>query len=90
MKEKKSDLTKINAAMRSLYRFSELEKMDSPDIILDNERNILRRYLSELTAEEILYIVDNFKNYHKEQMTNTALEDERLAKKFTRYLAELN
>lgn len=90
MKEKKSDLVKVNATMRSLYRFSELKSMDCPDIILDNEKNILRRYLIELTAEEILYMVDNFKKYYNKQVTITALEDERLAKNFTRYLSELN
>lgn len=90
MKENKIDLTKTHAAMRSVYRFSEFKSMDAPDILIDTERNILRRYFAELTAEEIVYMVSNFETFQKEQLIQAALETEKMSGNFDRYLAETN
>lgn len=81
---------KVYAAMRSLYRFAELKKMGGPSILLDNEKDILMRYLSNLNPEDILFISKNFNSYYDEQCVQSALEDIELKGSFERYVTELN
>lgn len=81
---------KIQATMRSLYRFSELRNLSSPEILIDNERQILRQYLSSLNAEEMLYISQNFNAFYESYKTQSAIEDERLTTDFQQYLHNLN
>lgn len=87
MKDKK---THIQLTMRSLYRFAELKKLNSPSSIVNNEKNILYQHFSKLSADDILFLALNFNNYYDEQQVATALEDERLRTDLAHYLNELN
>ena len=80
----------IISTMRSLYRLAELKKMNSPSSLVDNEKNILMRYLKSLEAEDILFISMNFNTYYDRQCAQTALDDEKLAKSFVRYINSMN
>lgn len=82
----KIDLSKTHAAMRSVYRFLEFSSMNSPDILIDTERDILRRHFTELSAEEIVYILTHFDDYCEVQEKQTVNE----AQEAARYLNNLN
>jgi hypothetical protein len=84
------NINKITNGMRSLYRLIELEKMNSPSIMIENEKNILQKYLLSLTKEEILYFSNNFNRYYKSEVIKSALDDERLSQMFAHNLANLN
>ena len=79
-----------NLTLRSLYRYNFLKKMKSPQIILENEERILKKYLLSLSKKEIKYISDNFANYNKEQIINDEITNAQLDKSFKRHLANLN
>ncbi len=76
--------------MRSLCRFAELRKLGSPEILIENEKNILKKYMSNLTSEEILYISQNFNTFYEEQKKQSAIENERLTADFVKHLHNLN
>lgn len=90
MNKEQNSRNKIYATMRSLCRFAELRKLGSPEILIENERNILRKYMSDLTAEEILHISQNFNIFYEEQQKQSVIEDERLVADFAHYLHNLN
>lgn len=58
---------KVYNTLRSLYRYSELKEMDAPEILLDTEKSILIKRMSNLEPDEILYLAENFLNYKKDQ-----------------------
>lgn len=84
------DDIKVKAAMRSLYRLAELQKMLSPDILIDNEKSILTRHLLGLNGAEIIFMTKNFSEYYEDQQTQAALDDEILTKNFNKYITKLN
>lgn len=81
---------KIYAVMCSLYRFSEFQELESPTILIDNEKHILQKHFSMLTAEEILYVSLNFENFLAERKIQITLEDAQLAENFASYIKNLN
>lgn len=84
------NLDKVHLAMRSLYRLAELQNMLSPDVLINNEKSLLSRYLLALNGAEILYLTRTFTSYYEEQRTKNALEDERLVLSIDQYLTRLN
>lgn len=84
------DYFKINAAMRSVYRFLEFKNINAPPFLIETERQILHRHFSELTTEEIIYTLINFQNYQKEQAMQTVLENKKMTGNVTKFFAELN
>lgn len=93
MKENYSDLCnnpKIYATMRSLYRFSEIQDMNGPSILKENEERILHKYISSLTAEEILYISLNFNEFLLKEKRDDASAIAALSEGFINYTRNLN
>lgn len=81
---------KIYAAMRSLYRFSELQEMNGPSILKENEERILHKHLSSLTAEEILYVSLNFNEFLAKEKTNDIAAAATLTEDFINHTRNLN
>ena len=88
--QKNISAVKINAAMRSLYRFSELKSHLSPDIIIDNEKTVLTNYLAQLNSDEILFIAQNFNQYCKNQRTQDEVDDQKIMDGFNLYIQNVN
>ncbi len=78
----KIDLSKTYAAMRSIYRLSEFLNTKSPKILIDTERTILCEYFTQLSAEEILYILKHFNDYQKQQDAQIITEIQEMARYF--------
>lgn len=80
----------VYLAMRSLYRYAELKKMNSPEVITDNEQTILIKRFSALTPEEILYLATNFNSYSAKTRTKDAVSDEQWAQEIDRLVKTVN
>lgn len=76
--------------MRSLYRLAELRLMDSPTVLIENEKGLLQRHLSKLSSDEILFIAINFSEFYEKQRTETALADQLMAEDFEKFIRHLN
>lgn len=81
---------RIHKTMRSLYRLHELKAMNSPDILLNKEKELLQHYLLNLSAEEILTIATGFNDYLIEQQKQAVIDNEFLTQDFNNYLRSLN
>lgn len=82
--------SKIQAAMRSLYRFAELKNLKAPEFLINNEREILNQYLSKLTAEEIFIFANNFNKYYQQQQIQATQEDEQMSHSLAQNWSTLN
>lgn len=91
---KESDVSQmliaVYPAMRSLFRLSEMATMGTPEVILDNERSILKKRVANLKADEILFMAVNYNNYAAEARTKTAIADQALAEDLSRFFKTAN
>jgi hypothetical protein len=84
-------LDKVNSCMRSIYRLNILQESKfTPDIMIDNEVNILKKRLADLNKEEIMHLSLNIVNYLESQKLKSAMDDEFMARDFKNYLLTLN
>lgn len=84
------DTQKINSTLRSIYRLKELQKMMSPDILIDAEKQILLERVRALSALEILAIIDAFPEYYHEQCQQAAEDDQIFMIDFDQFIGNLN
>lgn len=80
---------KISRAMRSLFRFSRFEE-NYPDVLVETEKNILKNCFNDLTAEEIIYVVQHSKEYIKEESVRFEVENDRLFALIKQELSQTN
>lgn len=83
-------LHRINSAMRSLFRFAEFKNMNSPDIILDQEKKILKKHFDCLKPEEILFLAIKFNEYYIEESKHSEVQSINLVNEFENLIKQLN
>ncbi len=88
-------MNKINAvktknAMRSLYRLIGFQKMNSPDILINQEKEILKTKLLSLSSVEIKYISLSWDDFYKQESIKEEIDNNLLNKQFEGYLINLN
>lgn len=76
--------------MRSIYRLLELIDLKSPEILINNEKDILKKYLRKLSPQETIDIIKSYPVYHREQKEQDGLSNKKLTKDFDEYLRDLN
>ena len=81
---------KVYRAMRSLYRLAILKKGNSPDILMDTEKTLLKKHLAALNTDEILQIALTFNKFAAEQEISDALADHSFFEDLERQMNSLN
>lgn len=81
---------KIRLAMRSLFRYLELNKLKSSHIILENEANILKKRFGELEPEELNYLFSNWDNYYHTEQINQECRDQIILNDWQQFVKNLN
>ena len=76
--------------MRSLFRLSELIKLESPMVLIDTERSIINKRIKKLSADDLLRIVSEFPEYLKEQVKQSEVDAIITQKEFDIYLKSMN
>ena len=84
------DCEKISVTMRSLFRLYQLMEMNSPDILIDTEKEILKKKFETLNADEIYTIVINWEEYKAKQKTERVVGDISCEKGFDSSMRNLN
>ena len=62
----------VYSAMRSLFRFHQMKEMNAPDIIVDTEKKLLETRISELSADDIYFLMTNWPQFYSKRI----IEDE--------------
>lgn len=83
-------IEKIYSAMRSLYRFSIMKDGIFPELVIENEKNILKNRFNELQAEDILYIVNNWEHFLKKECVDQEINDQIFFNNLKKELSKLN
>jgi hypothetical protein len=81
---------KINLAMRSLFRYLELNKLKSSTIIIENEANILKKRFRELEPEELKYLFSNWESYYDTEVINQEYKDQLIIDDWRAFVKNLN
>lgn len=68
---------KISRTMRSLFRFSKFGE-NYPEILIETEKNIIKKCFDDLNAEEIVYVMNHCQDYLKEESVRFEIENDRL------------
>ncbi len=84
------DLNKINMAKRSLFRLMEFKKMQSPNILIEQEKKILSQRLLHLNQEEINYLSKTWQPYYNNQVVQQEINNHQDEQAFKQYLLQLN
>ena len=79
----------VHRAMRSLFRFSQYTE-NYPEILIENERKILKESFDKLTADQIKYVVENWPEYHSQQTIQDKLDNDRLTSMLQREFPSSN
>lgn len=91
MKFSEQTSEKIYATMRSLFRYYQLiNSKYTPEILLENEKTILKKRLATLNEEEILFIAINFHSFMESQNLQSEMDNQNLAISFSKFLEHLN
>lgn len=81
---------KIYSAMRSLYRFVTMKQGNYPEVIIENEKVLLKKRFSDLEAEDIHYIVNNWEQFFKHERIDQELKDEIMFNEINKEFKKLN
>ncbi len=80
---------KVFGVLRSLFRYSVLNKMEG-GLVLENEGKMLTRRIRNLTPEEIFIVVSSWEEFYKDQSVQDAIQDKQLTEDLDRYYQTLN
>lgn len=81
---------RVNLAMRSLFRYLELNKLKSSSIVIEMEANILKKRFRELEPEELKYLFSNWDNYYNTEQVNQEFRDQLILDDWQEFVKNLN
>lgn len=73
-----SDIDKVYRAMRSLFRYTEFQNKNYPEVLVEQEEKILAEAFKNLNAQEIFYVLSKWPEFLKEQSVEQELENNKL------------
>lgn len=76
--------------LRSLSRYSELLELKAPQIMIDNEKSLFQKYLTEAFVEDVIFVTLNFRSFYEQYKKQNALDSTRFTQEFQHYLTKLN
>lgn len=82
--------TKVQNTMRSLFRLMGFKEMHSPNILIQQEEQILSQRISQLNSEEINCFVNAWPLYYKNQLVQQEVDDHHFNNQVEKELQELN
>ena len=71
---------RIESYLRSVYRYLKMLNLEAPDILINTEKDILSRRLSELNHEETVMSYLMWPSFYKERVIMDACLDEQINK----------
>lgn len=80
----------INSVMRSIFRYIQLEELNSPSILLETELNILRKRIKTISAEDLVKMFASWTEYYKEQLVKSEIDNEQIMSIVEREIRGLN
>ena len=76
--------------MRSVFRYGKLKEMNAPDILIENESNMMIKALNALNAEDIYDMLNSWEFFNKNQQVEDELQSRRLEDDLSKFFKELN
>lgn len=81
---------KIYFALKSSFRYLQLNEMNAPSILIDNEKRLLTKRFNDLTPQEAIEADFSWKLFYEEQIVIDAVQDEQLTADLDMYMKSLN
>jgi hypothetical protein len=82
--------TKTYRAMRSLFRYAEMQQNNYPDVLIKQEETILQETFKSLSAKEILYIIIAWPEFLKKESIDQEILNVQLFDAVKKELNNLN
>lgn len=80
----------LRRAMRSFHRLIELKRMNSPEVLVAKELELLARHFRILSADELVFMMKVFSDYHDAERAEDALTTEKFFEESLKYFGSLN
>jgi len=66
----------IYDAMRSLFRYCQMQDLKAPDLLIDTESEILLKRIGKLNAHEIYEMMNLWPNFYAQQLAHDEIQNQ--------------